>query len=62
LDSGSERDHERHTVVVIGTARNPERLQSAGSELGACRIAAFDASDPAWLERFPLDLRLQSTM
>ena len=41
---------------VILTARNPERLQSAASDLGAVRTAAFDANDPASLERFFLDL------
>ena len=41
---------------VILTARNPERLQRAASELGALRSAAFDANDPASLERFFLDL------
>jgi NAD(P)-dependent dehydrogenase (short-subunit alcohol dehydrogenase family) len=41
---------------VILTARNPERLQGAASELGALRTAAFDANDPASLERFFLDL------
>ncbi|HTS27857.1 MAG TPA: SDR family oxidoreductase [Bryobacteraceae bacterium] len=41
---------------VILTARNPERLQRAASELGARRTAAFDANDPASLERFFLDL------
>ena len=41
---------------VILTARNPEPLQRAASELGALRTAAFDANDPASLERFFLDL------
>jgi NAD(P)-dependent dehydrogenase (short-subunit alcohol dehydrogenase family) len=41
---------------VILTARNPEPLQRAASELGAPRTAAFDANDPASLERFFLDL------
>src|SRR5215471_15623554 len=41
---------------VILTARNPERLQRTASELGALRSAAFDANDPASLERFFLDL------
>ena len=30
---------------VILTARNPERLQRAASELGALSTAAFDATD-----------------
>jgi len=41
---------------VIITGRNPERLQRAASELGALRTAAFDATDPAALERFFQDL------
>jgi len=41
---------------VILTARNPERLKHAASELGALRTAAFDAADPASLERFFRDL------
>jgi NAD(P)-dependent dehydrogenase (short-subunit alcohol dehydrogenase family) len=36
---------------VIVTARNEERLQSVGEELGA-RVSAFDATDPERLERF----------
>ena len=41
---------------VILTARNPERLQGAARELAALRTAAFDANDPASLERFFLGL------
>jgi NAD(P)-dependent dehydrogenase (short-subunit alcohol dehydrogenase family) len=37
---------------VILTGRNPERLQRAASELGGPSTAAFDATDPAALERF----------
>ncbi len=37
---------------LILTGRNPERLQLAASELEAQSIAAFDANDPAALERF----------
>jgi NAD(P)-dependent dehydrogenase (short-subunit alcohol dehydrogenase family) len=40
---------------VILAARNPERLERAASELGALRTAAFDAADPAALERFFAD-------
>jgi NAD(P)-dependent dehydrogenase (short-subunit alcohol dehydrogenase family) len=40
----------------ILTGRNPERLQRAGSELDALSTAAFDATDPAQLERFFRDL------
>ena len=41
---------------VILTGRNPERLQRAAIELGALSTAAFDAADPAALERFFRDL------
>ena len=41
---------------VILTGRDPERLRRAASELGALRTAAFDATDPAPLERFFRDL------
>jgi len=41
---------------VILTARDATRLQSAATEVGALRTAAFDANDPASLERFFLDL------
>jgi NAD(P)-dependent dehydrogenase (short-subunit alcohol dehydrogenase family) len=37
---------------VILTGRNPERLQLAGAEFEALSTAAFDADDPAALERF----------
>ena len=37
---------------LILTGRNPEPLQRAASELGALSTAAFDATDPALLERF----------
>ncbi len=37
---------------LILTGRNPERLQLAADELEPLRIAAFDADDPAQLERF----------
>ena len=37
---------------LILTGRDPERLQSAASQLGALSTAAFDAADPAALERF----------
>ena len=43
---------------VILTARNPERLQKAAEEVGARGTAAFDAADPAALDRFldgPID-------
>jgi NAD(P)-dependent dehydrogenase (short-subunit alcohol dehydrogenase family) len=41
---------------VILTGRNPERLQRAASELDALSTAAFDATDPASLDRFFGDL------
>jgi NAD(P)-dependent dehydrogenase (short-subunit alcohol dehydrogenase family) len=41
---------------VILTARNPERLQRAARELDVRNTAAFDATDPASLERFFRDL------
>ena len=41
---------------VILTGRNPERLQRAASELDALSTSAFDATDPAPLERFFRDL------
>ena len=37
---------------VILTARNPERLQRAASELDALSTAAFDANDPVAVEGF----------
>jgi NAD(P)-dependent dehydrogenase (short-subunit alcohol dehydrogenase family) len=41
---------------VVLTGRNPERLQHAAQELGARSTAAFDATDPASLDRFFRDL------
>jgi len=41
---------------VILTARNPERLKQAAREVGAASTASFDATDPAAIERFFLDL------
>src|SRR3982750_3420976 len=41
---------------VILTGRSPERLQRAASELDALSTAAFDATDPARVERFFRDL------
>jgi NAD(P)-dependent dehydrogenase (short-subunit alcohol dehydrogenase family) len=37
---------------LILTGRNPERVESAASEIGAISKAAFDAEDSALLERF----------
>src|SRR5579862_7201219 len=41
---------------VILTARNPERLKQAASELDALSSAAFDATDAIAIERFFRDL------
>src|ERR1700730_7435263 len=41
---------------LILAGRNPEPLQRAASELDALSSAAFDATDPAPLERFFRDL------
>ena len=41
---------------LILTGRNPEPLQRAATELDALSTAAFDATDPALLERFFSDL------
>ncbi len=41
---------------VILTGRNPEHLSRAALALGAVRTAAFDATDPAALQRFFGDL------
>jgi NAD(P)-dependent dehydrogenase (short-subunit alcohol dehydrogenase family) len=41
---------------IVLTGRNPDRLNRAAAELGAQRSAAFDATDPAALDRFFGDL------
>jgi NAD(P)-dependent dehydrogenase (short-subunit alcohol dehydrogenase family) len=41
---------------VVLTGRNPDRLERAAAELGALNSAAFDATDPAALDRFFGDL------
>jgi NAD(P)-dependent dehydrogenase (short-subunit alcohol dehydrogenase family) len=41
---------------VILSARDPERLKHAATEIGASSTATFDATDPAALERFFHDL------
>jgi len=46
----------REGAKVILTARNPESLQRAASEVEALSTAAFDAMDPARLEQFFDDL------
>jgi NAD(P)-dependent dehydrogenase (short-subunit alcohol dehydrogenase family) len=50
LETGRRARAEGADVILTG--RNPERLQQAARELGALRTAAFDAADPAPLERF----------
>jgi NAD(P)-dependent dehydrogenase (short-subunit alcohol dehydrogenase family) len=54
LETARRARAEGADVVLAG--RNPERLQRAALELGALSTAAFDASDPAALERFFQDL------
>jgi NAD(P)-dependent dehydrogenase (short-subunit alcohol dehydrogenase family) len=41
---------------VILTGRNPDRLKQAALDVGAQRTVAFDATDPAALDRFFQDL------
>lgn len=41
---------------VILSARNPERLKHAATEIDAMSTAAFDATDPVAIERFFRDL------
>jgi NADP-dependent 3-hydroxy acid dehydrogenase YdfG len=41
---------------VVLTGRDPARLRQAGNEVDALSTAAFDATDPADLERFFQDL------
>jgi NADP-dependent 3-hydroxy acid dehydrogenase YdfG len=47
-------------ATQILTGRNLEHLQQAAGELGALSTAAFDATEPAPLERFFRDLSSQS--
>jgi NAD(P)-dependent dehydrogenase (short-subunit alcohol dehydrogenase family) len=47
----ARRAHAEGADVVL-TGRNRERLERAGSEVGARETAAFDVNDPASLERF----------
>jgi NAD(P)-dependent dehydrogenase (short-subunit alcohol dehydrogenase family) len=44
-------------AAVILAGRDPGRLERAAAEVGAERTAAFDATDPAALDRFFRDLR-----
>ncbi len=41
---------------VVITGRTPEHIERAAAELGEARTVAFDATDPAALERFFGDL------
>jgi NAD(P)-dependent dehydrogenase (short-subunit alcohol dehydrogenase family) len=50
LETGRRARTEGANIILTG--RNPERLRQAASELGALRTAAFDATEPAPLERF----------
>jgi len=47
----ARRAHAEGAKVILA-ARNPERLKQAASEVDALSTAAFDASDPAAIERF----------
>jgi NAD(P)-dependent dehydrogenase (short-subunit alcohol dehydrogenase family) len=55
---GFETARRAHTegAKVILTARDPERLKHAASEIGASSTAAFDATDPVAVELFFRDL------
>ena len=57
LETGRRARAEGANIILTG--RNPERLQQAARELGALRTAAFDATDPAPLERFFRELPSQ---
>jgi len=50
LETGRRARAEGANIILTG--RNPDRLRQAASDLGALRTAAFDATDPAPLERF----------
>jgi len=50
LETARRARAEGANVILAG--RDPERLQHAARELGALSSAAFDATDPASLERF----------
>jgi NAD(P)-dependent dehydrogenase (short-subunit alcohol dehydrogenase family) len=51
----ARRAHAEGANLIL-TGRDAERLQRAGEELDALSTAAFDATDPALLERFFRDL------
>jgi len=54
LETARRARAEGAKLVLAG--RNPDRLREAARELGAQSTAAFDATDPAPLERFFRDL------
>ena len=54
LETARRARAEGASVVLAG--RNPDRLERAAAELGALSSAAFDATDPAALDRFFGDL------
>jgi NAD(P)-dependent dehydrogenase (short-subunit alcohol dehydrogenase family) len=54
LETGRRARAEGAEVVLTG--RDPGRLRQAAADLGAQRTAAFDASDPAAVQRFFQDL------
>ena len=59
LETARRARAEGASVVLAG--RNPDRLERAAAELGALSSAAFDATDPAALDRFFGDLPRRST-
>src|SRR5262245_53210953 len=54
LETARRARTEGANVVLV--ARNRDRLEHAAREVGAHRIAAFDATDPTALEGFFSDL------
>ena len=54
LETARRARAEGANVVLAG--RDPDRLERAAAELGALSSSAFDATDPAALERFLRDL------
>ena len=49
---GAARRARAEGADVILTGRNPDRLQHAAAEIGARQTGAFNANDPAALNRF----------
>jgi len=54
LETARRARAEGAAAILVG--RDPERLERAAAEVGAERTAALDATDPAALDRFFLDL------